>query len=66
MMLVLKHSRVDKIRKVDVGRILRWPRKQVPRQSQRLTPLFFSHLLMLLFALEVKLMDWRQGPEHTC
>jgi len=40
--------------------------REEPPQSQRLTPLFFSRLLVLLFVLEVELLDWRQGPEHTC
>ena len=36
-----------------------------PLQTHRLTPLFFSRLLML-FVLEVELLGWRQGPEQTC
>jgi len=39
--------------------------REEPLQSQRFTPLFFSRLLML-FLLEVEILDWRQGPEISC
>ena len=39
--------------------------REEPFQKHRLTPLFFSRLPML-FLLEVELLDWRQGPEHSC
>ena len=39
--------------------------REEPLQKHRLTPLFFSRLPML-FLLEVELLDWRQGPEHSC